>query len=412
MSRAIFPSMIRDLPFRREYFGGNIIPEYNDYVNNENSFHNEGMKRQKDLVRDRARVKKYNELLYLNGGARNMVPKPQPAGSFLRMNPSSGNDVWGQNTSHYSGKGGSFRTTAGALYGQELLQKRIQQLDEIQHLKEEGWGAIPQTTEPIIDLEATDKDVIAFNLILSEVEGFITAIPAGQSISSFITSGNIDVGKLYELARKIVLKTNLADLQDYYDRVNNINDVLTQSVDMLLAQEIDETEAVRRGEKEEVKATTILNLFYNRLMLIQGLFELAIVNFNLDPKTRQQQFNAYNREITKKMRPPTEKQLEIIVNIDEVIGEFINNIRNLRTGSGRNKNFNRSQAEMLKGGNLLIQKANEDAEMADGSTWETGQTRFQQLAEGKDLYAPDEGLNAGRFEGKKAQTKLTKRRIR
>ncbi len=399
--------MIRDLPLKREYFGGNIIPEYNDYVNNENSFHNEGMKRQKDFVRDRARVKKYNELLYLNGGARNMISKPQPAGSFLRMNPTSGNDVWGQNTSHYSGKGGSFRTTAGALYGIDLLQKRKQQLDEIQHLKEEGWGAIPQTTQPIIDLETTDKDVIAFNLILSEVEGFITAIPAGQQVSSFITSGNIDVGKLYELARKIVLKTNLADLKDYSDRVNNINDVLTQSVGMLLAQEIDEAEAVGRGERDEVKATTILNLFYNRLMLIQGLFELAIVNFNLDPKTRQQQFNAYNREITKKMRPPTEKpgeEVEIVVNIDGLINEFINNIRNLRTGSGRYKK------KSLRGGTLLIQKANEDAEIADGSTWETGQTRFQQLVEGKDMYAPDEGLNAGRFEGKKAQTKLTRKR--
>lgn len=278
-----FPELIaraNNLP--RTYYGGMSGYGINDYVK-ETPFHLEGQNWAKKYVADRARINKRNQLVHSIGGYRNQIPKPQPTGAYLRPLTTSGNGIYGDR----SKISGGFRTRAGVEYGKELLMKRGQQLAEMDALQEENLPLVEEPVEaPVeeIEAQAESPDETAFALLLSEIE---STTSGAQEV------GDINLGeirKLYGLARKIVLNLPRGQLEEYYERINNLIGDLNTMFE----------EAQERAERG---ASQKLNAAFGSLLRVRALFRVSIASINKSPKERKQFVQQFSTEIVRKKNP-------------------------------------------------------------------------------------------------------------
>jgi len=265
-----FPSIVERANLPRGYYGGTIQPQYNQYVST-TPFHSEQMEQARKRVNDFARIDKKNSLNYSVGGIRNLLPKPQPAGSFQMPLTTSGNQIY-HTANALSGRGGTFRTREGQQYGLNILQQRAKQLQELELLKEEGMPISELEREPQpIPLDKLSEDKVALDLLLNEINSFV--------ITGRYTDLNTgDVRKAFGLIRKILLDLSLGELKEYYEFIGNILDILDN---------------IGSGER------VINRVIYNTISRMYSLIRVAIASINKAPKERKSFINTFTRTITK-----------------------------------------------------------------------------------------------------------------
>jgi hypothetical protein len=233
--KAYFPSAVTGMP--RAFFGQGIGSQTNTYVSN-TPFHEEQMRDARKRVMDRFRINGYNNNNYLIGGVRNMLPKPQPQGSFAMPLNTSGNQTY-PTAGFIRGGGGSFRTDAGAAYGQQLLRQRADQLRQLQAVVEQG-AAVPSVPAPAPAerMDAEDADEIAFTLLLDDLDSAVTSSAAqygasrGVSTRDMILGGTTidDFRRLFGLARKIVIDLPRNKLIEYITRLEDLTDTYATAI--------------------------------------------------------------------------------------------------------------------------------------------------------------------------------------
>lgn len=298
--KAYFPNTVSGMP--RAYFGQGIGVGGNDYVST-TPFHSEQMEDARRRVANRFIMNGYNERLFSIGGARNMVPKPQPQGSFAMPLNLNGNQTYPV-AGVVRGGGGSFRTDAGAAYGQQLLRQRAEQLNQLSAVVEDG-AAVPSVrppaSAPTLDRDETDE--IAFSLLLDDLQSAVVASEAqfgsmrGPNVQSLFSGTTADdFRRMFGLARKILLDLSRDDLVDYINRVSNLLNIYENAIESselpgLIDEDVD---LVGANEARTAALKRILPI-YKTLSLLQ----FGVASLNLQPKARKLAMRTVIREIVK-----------------------------------------------------------------------------------------------------------------
>lgn len=272
LSPTTFPSRVENAGLPRAYYGGATVPQYNTYVGN-TPFHREQMEDARKRVLDRARINAKNIANYGIGGTRNILPKPQPQGSFFRPLTTSGNQIYQMNSA-MRGTGGTFRTREGQQYGINLLQKRARQLEELALAREEGMPVTSIERKPQPQpLGQESEDKVAFDLLLGEINTFVAT---GQ----YSKINTADVRKAFGILRKIIYDLTLGELKEYYELTSDILDILDE------AFEEDGLDVVNR-------------VIYDGLRRLNALLRIGIASINKSPRERKTFVNQFIRLITR-----------------------------------------------------------------------------------------------------------------
>lgn len=313
--KAYFPNTVSGMP--RAYFGQGIGVGGNDYVST-TPFHSEQMEDARRRVANRFIMNGYNERLFSIGGARNMVPKPQPQGSFAMPLNLNGNQTYPV-AGVVRGGGGSFRTDAGAAYGQQLLRQRAEQLNQLSAVVEDG-AAVPSVrppaSAPTLDRDETDE--IAFSLLLDDLQSAVVA-SASQSGSferpriTYLFSGTTadEFRRLFALARKILLDLPRSDLIDYTDRVGSLLETYESAIE---SSEIPQLAEIGVGEIDLGGVTQARASAFKRILPIYktlALLKFGIASLDLQPKARKLAMRTAVRDIVKQR---SDEGLERILN--------------------------------------------------------------------------------------------------
>ena len=296
--KAYFPSAVAGMP--RAFFGEGIGSHTNTYVSN-TPFHEEQMRDARKRVADRFRVNGYNNNNYLIGGVRNMLPKPQPQGSFAMPLNLNGNQTY-PTVGYIRGGGGSFRTDAGAAYGQQLLKQRAEQLRQLQAVVEQG-AAVPSVPAPAEAerMEPDEADEVAFTLLMDDLSSAITASVAQYGSMRGNTTASLfggttadDFRRLFGLARKIVLDLPRNSLVGYIDRMEDLIDTFAKAIESselpnLIDEEVDLVGATRA---RTAALRRILPLYKTLELLRMGL-----ASINLQEKPRKMAMKQFVKQI-------------------------------------------------------------------------------------------------------------------
>jgi len=309
--KAYFPSAVTGMP--RAFFGQGIGSQTNTYVSN-TPFHEEQMRDARKRVMDRFRINGYNNNNYLIGGVRNMLPKPQPQGSFAMPLNTSGNQTY-PTAGFIRGGGGSFRTDAGAAYGQQLLRQRADQLRQLQAVVEQG-AAVPSVPAPseAPRMEPEEADETAFALLLEDMESaVVTSIPANlaglKSSIDYLFGGMTaeEFRRLFGLARKIVLDLPRSRLEEYYGRIDRLISDLSTAI---AGQEIPNVEDISLGQEARLRGSAIKRLL--PLAKTRLLLDAGITSINMNDKERKLFMKTAVRQI---VGAKSDEQLNRIANI-------------------------------------------------------------------------------------------------
>ena len=309
--KAYFPSAVTGMP--RAFFGQGIGSQTNTYVSN-TPFHEEQMRDARKRVMDRFRINGYNNNNYLIGGVRNMLPKPQPQGSFAMPLNTSGNQTY-PTAGFIRGGGGSFRTDAGAAYGQQLLRQRADQLRQLQAVVEQG-AAVPSVPAPseAPRMEPDEADETAFALLLEDMESaVVTSIPANlaglKSSIDYLFGGMTaeEFRRLFGLARKIVLDLPRSRLEEYYERIDRL---ITDLSTAIAGQEIPNVEDISLGQEAQLRGSAIKRLL--PLAKTRLLLDAGITSINMNDKERKLFMKTAVRQI---VGAKSDEQLNRIANI-------------------------------------------------------------------------------------------------
>jgi len=164
-----FPQMVKNLP--KKWFPSGVEPGMGLYNPKSGlagaigDFHRDQMIDRKYNVKNYVKNTTSSELLNLIGGVRNLMPKPQPAGSFSMPLNMNGNTAYG-NSSPFNNLKGGFRTQAGQLYGMKLLQKRAEQLEDMADALE----GIPPVVKAPTKMGESETEKIAVELALNSLQ--------------------------------------------------------------------------------------------------------------------------------------------------------------------------------------------------------------------------------------------------
>jgi len=309
--KAYFPSAVTGMP--RAFFGQGIGIQANTYVSS-TPFHEEQMRVARKRVMDRFRINGYNNNNYLIGGVRNMLPKPQPQGSFAMPLNTSGNQTY-PTAGFIRGGGGSFRTDAGAAYGQQLLRQRADQLRQLQAVVEQG-AAVPSVPAPseAPRMEPDEADETAFALLLEDMESaVVTSIPANlaglKSSIDYLFGGMTaeEFRRLFGLARKIVLDLPRSRLEEYYGRIDRLISDLSTAI---AGQEIPNVEDISLGQEARLRGSAIKRLL--PLAKTRLLLDAGITSINMNDKERKLFMKTAVRQI---VGAKSDEQLNRIANI-------------------------------------------------------------------------------------------------
>ena len=296
--KAYFPSVVTGMP--RAFFGQGIGSQANTYVSS-TPFHEEQMRDARKRVMDRFRINGYNNNNYLIGGVRNMLPKPQPQGSFAMPLNTSGNQTY-PTAGFIRGGGGSFRTDAGAAYGQQLLRQRADQLRQLQAVVEQG-AAVPSVPAPseAPRMEPDEADEVAFTLLMDDLSSAITASVAqygslrGNTTASLFGGTTADdFRRLFGLARKIVLDLPRSSLIGYIDRMEDLIDTFAKAIESSeLPNVIDEEADLVGATKARTAALRRILPLYKTLELLR----MGVATINLQEKPRKIAMKQFTKQI-------------------------------------------------------------------------------------------------------------------
>tara|TARA_R110000824_G_scaffold195050_3_gene377710 strand:- start:1388 stop:2785 length:1398 start_codon:yes stop_codon:yes gene_type:complete len=224
-----FPSRVRNLS--RGWFDSYVEPYRNDDMMTgepgpRGEFHRDNMKDAKQHVLDGVYTTMANELVNLAGGHRNFRNKPEPTGSFSRPLNMDGNTGYGKN-SNLQGKGGSFRTSEGSAYGQKLLQRRGEQMEQMY----DAQKGIPGVKKEPLKLDPNTTKVVAIELFLSHIMNTTLS----QDWSDIKLE---ELRKLYNGIYDVGFDLTMEDLT----RMNDILQNIIQNVEILFARSSDLSE--------------------------------------------------------------------------------------------------------------------------------------------------------------------------
>jgi hypothetical protein len=212
-----FPRAVETAGLPKAFIGGTYPTFTNTFVAplENNPIHADGMAWAKKYVMDRARINTANQRNYNIGGTRNLLPKPQPQGSFFRIQGNSGSNHYGS-TGQLSGMGGTFRTKQGAEYGRRRLRQRGEELERMAMESEMGLPVgLPGTEVPVPQTEDETKN-IALDLAISSVKEDFDSGDYGDIKAE-------DLRKIFNSLRTDGLKLTYDTLSKYYDAFASIS---------------------------------------------------------------------------------------------------------------------------------------------------------------------------------------------
>jgi len=271
-----FPSVVERAGLPKGFIGGDFPTFKNTYVAplDNNPIHKDGMEWAKRYVQARARINTMNARNYDMGGSRNYLPKPQPQGSFFRIQGDSGSNRYGYGMSEdLRGQGGAFRTKPGADYGRRKLRQRGQQLEQMAMEAEMGMPVgLPGTQVPV-PLDEQETKNVALDLAMS-------SIVANYTSGTWDEIKEDEISKVFNTLRTDGLKLPYTDLKEYYDDFINIATSLRDEDD---------------GEDER-KIPKAKGLGLYRIFLILAVLLSSI---NLDEKARKAYLSSQVKRILK-----------------------------------------------------------------------------------------------------------------
>lgn len=277
-----FPSVVeraRASGFPRGFIGANIPTFTNTFVApiENNPIHADGMAWAKKYVADRSRINKSNMRNYDAGGSRNYLSKPQPQGSFFRIQGNSGSNHYGFGVS-LTGQGGAFRTKPGADYGRRRLRQRGEQLEQMAMEAEMGIPVgLPGTQVPT-ELTEDETKKVALGLAISSVaEDFTTG--------DYNAVKRDDVLKIFNSLRTDGLKLSYDTLDEYYETfVSIITDIRANRSGRLEGTNID-----------DLMPKSIQLALYRIFLLLSAL----ISSINLEDRERKAYISSQVKRILK-----------------------------------------------------------------------------------------------------------------
>jgi len=180
-------------------------------------------------IMDKARIARFNDKNLRLGGTANILPKPIPTGSFVRMLNTSGNqNNFGDGAGGLTGSGGSMRSMAGSRLGIDLVKKRGEQLQVLAE-EQERLQALPGQDFPST-AETTFRTDLAQGVPLEQtplsreqatgfgVEIIFNTLREATAVGEFSGITTDDLRRAYQvLSSKAGLTFSKADLQDYYE---------------------------------------------------------------------------------------------------------------------------------------------------------------------------------------------------
>lgn len=265
-----FPSAVRGLPHAYAPSGLGGVNTSMDMGDTGNSIHQSGMEWAKQYVNARARIMNHNDRVMLRGGYRNMLPKPQPQGSFQMVYTNSGSNGYGY--AGMRGSGGSFRTKSGAEYGRQRLRERGEQLNTMMIEKEEGMPVGLPTAEQPVPLDKMETDKIVVSLLIDNIYSSYGEDPSLKEIDVK------EVDKLFNQLRGVVgMDFEFEELQDLRSKFGEIMNSIRDEMGT-----------------PQTKSVAIARVYY----LIDALAESVY----LQPKDRKKYLNSMARNILKKIK--------------------------------------------------------------------------------------------------------------
>ena len=288
----------------------------------DNPFHTGYRDIMRNLIIGRMRNNRLKMMNVNTGGNRNLVPKPQPAGTFQRPFVASGNGYYGQMPSIFfsdpkvDGGGGSFRSRVGSKLGREILKKRGEQLSQMALLQEQvgmesGLDALPDTglrelaeqPQQPVPLPREQAGEVALDLIFN-------AINENVAEGQFDEIRTDDLRKVMNnLAGKVGLSLQMSDLVRYYEIMNDVirtvNAFFADPERITSFRQVSARARTRGREEGELEPTFDLTrpkaVLLNK---IREILKVLIDTFNLQPRDRSLAVRQQAREIIRRKEDP------------------------------------------------------------------------------------------------------------
>ena len=305
-----FPSMVERLPHGMLPADVAVGSYIMGQPTGETPFHDRATEWARNYVADRARINDIKKEQFRIGGWRNMLPKPEPQGSFIRPLSLSGSIRYGV-SEPLSGGGGSFRTAQGSQYGIDALRRRGEQLSQMAQDESLGIPIPPSAQGQPAGLTGYSEDVesvlTSINLTLAEIQN-IFDVSAPPLDSSQFKDLNESLRKIFANLVKYGVYFKLDDLNPIRDTFDSIQQSArtiagsTDSTPALGALPIeDEITVVILGATRplSVRLQSALQKFASMIDKLKALSEALIASFGRDEKARITAIRVFARDLAK-----------------------------------------------------------------------------------------------------------------
>lgn len=263
---------------------------FNDVmVGTPDAFGEWGRKTLNGAVGIRASTNRGQEDIFLKGGYRNMIPKPQPAGSFIMPFNQSGNAINTVKTggAMYGGARmvGGARTLPANEALRRNLQRRAEQIEALKEAQEEGLPpSVP--TPPLTERTEDSADKIAVELTLQDAitkqnEGFYDQIDTKE------------LNKAFQAVKKLGAEFSPMELKQY-------NEILNDAVREMILSYSDFEGGEREGLTLPSKST------FDAFVRIRAVFRAWYATLEMpDPKARAKAVATLTKDYQKEIETGT-----------------------------------------------------------------------------------------------------------
>jgi len=253
-------------------------------MNPYNEFHQQSINYSLSRIHDKIKGNKAREKLYLMGGMPNILPRPEPQGSFIRMS-------YGLDRPANFDLSGGFRNQTGQQWGMQQLRKRAEKLNEVN-------GVVPTDNSTA----KADVDTNKYLTEKTELELFFNEL--SNTTFAGIKLKTSEISEVITNLRKIGLSLNIGSINRYLniaaDSVNQFIQDLANNNDIKYrtrTREVKDDEFIPINWDDNADGTQ-----YNYLQTLENLptfefiyriFLILMVlknNYNMNPITRKQAF--------------------------------------------------------------------------------------------------------------------------
>jgi hypothetical protein len=248
-----------------------------------------GRKTLNGAVGIRASTNRGQEDLFLKGGYRNMIPKPQPAGSFIMPFNQSGNAINAVKTggAMYGGARlvGGARTLPANEALRRNLQRRAEQIEALKEAQEEGLPpSVP--TPPLTERTEDSADKIAVELTLQDA---ITK----QNEGMYEQIDTKELNKAFQAVKKLGAEFSPMELKQY-------TDILDEAVREMILSYSDFEGGEREGLTLPSKST------FDAFVRIRAVFRAWYATLEIaDPKARAKAVATLTKDYQKEIETGT-----------------------------------------------------------------------------------------------------------